>query len=234
MNKSKMIICPDCGAEAQEEDNFCGKCGSKIGIKKSSGNKNSQNSVSGKMIYIISGLFVLLIVVIVFLNQKSTGNPEASQQNIQQPAMEVMPPIDAEKIKELKNRVAKSPKDTDGLLSLANTLHDAGILDEAITYYKKYLELNKKDPDARVDLGICYTETGDNKSAISEMEQAVEYAPKHQKAHFNLGIINLKESNLQEANKYFKKCYEIDPATPTGMQAKEILDQHQNLKSKNK
>jgi Flp pilus assembly protein TadD len=96
------------------------------------------------------------------------------------------------------------------------------------------LELNIKDPDARVDMGICYNEMGDDKSALKEMEEAIEFAPKHQKAHFNIGIINLKEGNLQKANEYFKKCYELDPATTTGMQAKEILDQHQNLKSNNK
>ena len=186
------------------------------------------------MVYLFAGLFVLLIALIIFLNQKSDKLPDTSKQQTMQTPMENIPLVDDQKIKELKKIVEKNPKDMTSLIALANILHDARILDEAVLYYKKYLALNEKDPDARVDMGVCIFETGDNKTAIKEIEQALVYSPKHQKAYFNLGIVSLNESNLPKSNEYFKKCYELDPATPTGMQAKEILDQHKNLKSNNK
>ena len=234
MDKNNQLICPNCGTQAQEEDNFCRKCGSKVNFKKSAENKKTKNSVSSNMVYLFAGLIVLLIVVIIFLNQKTEKVADApKQQNVQAP-MGAMPMVDNQKIKELKKIVEDNPKDITSLIALANILHDAGMLNEAISYYKKYLAIKEKDADARVDMGICYFEMGDTESAMKEMEQSISFSPKHQKAHFNIAIINLKEGNLQKSNEYFKKCYELDPATPTGMQAKEILDQHKNLKSNNK
>jgi len=99
-------------------------------------------------------------------------------------------------------------------------------MDQAIIYYKKYLVLNEKDPDARVDLGICYFEQGDKDRAIAEMKRAITYAPKHQLAYFNLGIVTLSSGNLEEAASWFKKCIEVAPGTETARRAQELISQH--------
>lgn len=235
MSKGKTIKCPNCETDVLEDDNFCKACGFKLRGVKSAGQSNKQNLLSSRLVYIFSAVLILLVILVIFLNRNSDKKivaqpgPAAEAQ-----AMGDLPLIDHQRISELKVKVERNPKDANNLIALANTLHDSNLQAEAIEYYKKYLAINEKDPDARVDMGVCYHELGDNKTAIMIIEEAIKYSPKHQKAYFNLGIINLKEGNLQKANEYFKKCYELDTATPTGMQAKEIMDQHQNLKSKNK
>ncbi len=59
-------------------------------------------------------------------------------------------------INNLEQIVANNPADLSSLLTLANLQQDAGMFEKAITNYKKYLEVNPSDPDARIDMGVCY------------------------------------------------------------------------------
>jgi tetratricopeptide (TPR) repeat protein len=129
-------------------------------------------------------------------------------------------------IEQLRKRVDSDSTDTGTMLRLANLLHDGKFMDQAIIYYRKYLALNEKDPDARVDLGICYFEHGDKGRAIAEMKKALAYAPKHQLALFNLGIVNLSSGNLEEAAEWFRKCIDVAPGTETARRAQELISQH--------
>ena len=47
----------------------------------------------------------------------------------------------------------------------------------AIETYKKYLRLKPADADARVDMGICYYESGDSPTALKEMQTALNVRP---------------------------------------------------------
>lgn len=230
MNKKNN--CPGCGTEIELRDNFCRNCGKKLSRKQAGDKKEESNLLSGRIVYIFTIVIIVLVVLIFVLNSRSgnTKPVEAPQQTTQLQGS--VPMVDHQKISELKSMVSKNPEDASSIIVLANLLHDSGLPEDAITYYKKFLSLRESDPDARVDLGICYFELGDNASAKAEMEKAIKQSPKHQKAHFNLGIINLKEGSVEKANEYFKKCYELDASTPTGMEAKRIMEQHQSLKSK--
>ena len=237
MDGENKIQCPNCKVAIRKGDNFCAKCGTKINTTAAA--KKSSGSLPNNMIYLFGGLFVLLIILIIYLNQKQekapdkSGEPNKTAQSGGMP-MDEMPMAVRSKINELKSVVENNPKDLNSLSTWANMMHDAGTLDEAVLYYKKYLVQKENDADARVDMGICFFEMGDIASAMKEMETALTYSPNHQKAHFNIGIISLNNGDLKKSNEYFKKCYEIDPLSPTGKQAKEILDQHKNLKSSNK
>jgi tetratricopeptide (TPR) repeat protein len=71
------------------------------------------------------------------------------------------------------------------------------------------------------------------KRAISEMEKALIYSPNHELGNFNLGIVNFQSGNLDKATEYFKKCISINPKSAVAQKAKEILDQHINIKQIN-
>ncbi len=229
---TKKNNCPGCGHEIESTDNFCRNCGKKLSRKQAGDKKEESNLLSGRIVYIFTLVILVLIILIFVLNSKpgDTKPVETPQQTTQ--LSESVPMIDHQKISELKSIVSKNPEDASSIIMLANLLHDSGLPEDAIIYYKKFLSLHESDPDARVDLGICYFELGDNASAKAEMEKAIKFSPKHQKAHYNLGIINLKDGSIEKANEYFKKCYELDASTPTGMEAKRIMEQHQSLKSK--
>lgn len=134
----------------------------------------------------------------------------------------------------------ENPNDAGSKLLLANALHDAGTHDaaylpRAIEAYRSFLKAKPNDPNARVDLGICYFEVGKLDStrageffanAVKEMEAALKSDPKHQPGAFNLGIVQLYSGNFQESNKWFKKAVDLNPESDLGKRAKTILDQH--------
>jgi len=80
--------------------------------------------------------------------------------------------------------------------------------------------------DARVDMGVCYYNLGDFKTAISEMETALKYNPHHQIALLNLGIVNLSAGNLKESQDWLEKAVKENPDNDVGKRAKELLDSH--------
>ena len=119
-----------------------------------------------------------------------------------------------------------NPDDPDALLAYSHALHDSGMPAQAIVQYRRYLEFRPDDPDARVDLGICYFETKDYTNAITEMERAVAGHPTHQLGHYNLGIVNLNAGNKDKAREWFEKARDINPTSPHGQNAIQLLKEH--------
>jgi tetratricopeptide (TPR) repeat protein len=174
----------------------------------------------GRIIAIFGGLLVVGVVIIgITRNQTKTVQSGSASQSAVSPTL-------VQDIEQLRKRVQTDSTDSGAILRLANLLHDGKFMDQAVVYYKKYLALNEKDADARVDLGICYFESGDKDRAIAEMKKALTYAPNHQLAHFNLGIVNLGSGNLEAATEWFKKCIAINPQTETARRAEELIKQH--------
>jgi Flp pilus assembly protein TadD len=181
---------------------------------------------------VISGMAILaLIAVVIYLllpiNQSSPQRMTASPQPQAAASME--------QLESLQQAVDANPRDATARLRLANTLHDNGMLARAIDTYNDYLELEPKDPNARVDLGICYDQLALQDTANApryfalaarEMQTAATASPTHQPAAFNLGIVNLHMGNLEESNKWFTRAVELDPKSELGMRAQKILQQH--------
>jgi len=152
------------------------------------------------------------------------GNATASA-GAQQQAAQQQPQIDLERLESMRAYVENNPDDLTAQLRYANELHDAMLLDQAIAQYKDYLEKDPTNPDARVDMGICYFEKQQYDAAIREMERAVRDAPDHQLGHYNLGIVNLNAGNLEAARTWFEKARDIDPTSAYGRDAEQILQQ---------
>ncbi len=233
-------ICPSCGTANSAESKFCFGCGLPLdgeeyqasrpaGEKSKKQSKTKKGSDSRSNIYlIVFSLFALAVAASVILEMRnsSVGNVEAKQESNPPPASPLTNETVIKDISNLENILKSDPENNDALLQLANRLHDAKFFIRAIDMYKKYLAKNPKAADARVDLGICYFETGDSKSAVQEVEKALAIDPKHQMAMFNLGIIQLNQRNMDEAKKWFKKCVDIDPESVAGKKAEELLKQH--------
>jgi tetratricopeptide (TPR) repeat protein/predicted nucleic acid-binding Zn ribbon protein len=244
---STTVHCRLCGSENPSDSRYCSACGAVLqtatgegrtahrGAQKSDEPKHRARSdhkpqehkhqpkgglPQGRIIAIFGGLLVVGIIVIgITRNQTKTTQSGAGSQSAISPTL-------IQDIEQLRNKVQVDSTDSEAILRLANLLHDGKFTDQAIIYYKKYLALNKKDADARVDLGICYFESGDRDRAIAEMKEALTYAPNHQLAHFNLGIVNLASGNLEAATEWFKKCIAINPQTETARRAEELIKQH--------
>jgi tetratricopeptide (TPR) repeat protein len=132
----------------------------------------------------------------------------------------------AAQISAMEKRVAANPNDWQALLSLAHVCQNNRYYDKAKADYKRFLAKYPRDPNAHVDLGICYYETGNLDESRREMETALKYDPKHVSAHFNFGIVNMRAGNMKEANEWFKKTIALAPASKMGLQARQILEQN--------
>ena len=86
--------------------------------------------------------------------------------------------------------------------------------------------MQPKDADVRVDMGVCYYNLGDFKTAISEMEHALKYNPHHQIGFLNLGVVNLSAGNLEKSKEWLKKAVKENPNNDVGKRAKELLESH--------
>ena len=246
------VVCGSCGAPVTPGDEVCSQCGSELewherGEQKAAPpekpsirrkeRQKERPAGSGKKIeiwQIISLVaFVALIAFLVYneASRQSTRITSESPGNTPTQTPRVM--VD---LTPLEQAVAANPKDTGSLLHLANGLQDNGLYQRAIETYKKYLALRPKDPDARVDLGICYYQLGVSDKAnaghyyglaIGEMQQAHTDAPSHQPAVFNMGVVSLQLGNIKEATQWFQLAASMNPSSELGKRAEQMLKEHQ-------
>jgi uncharacterized membrane protein YvbJ len=253
--QSDIVVCSSCGEENKIGNDFCTSCGARLPsteknkVKNVQAPKPRQKTASGKKKFdqaqpapaparSISSKQIISVVVIVFaatvLILVAAGvfdSPAPVTLTSQQPAVpqNESPTVDLAMLKEinaLEQKVKANPDDIALLLSLAHLKNDAGLPEQAIQVYKQYLEKKPEDADARVDMGVCYYNLKDYKTAIAEMKAALKYKPEHQIAHLNLGIVNLTAGNLEESKEWLKKAVDIDPNSEVGTRAQKLLLSH--------
>ena len=234
---SDILVCTSCGVVNSASSTSCSGCGSVLVVEKKSGpvvslsakSTKTELSVTPQWLKIILAVFVVYAVVMVVYEGMNlpSGSVQRGEQSM--PQAEAQPQTDPaiiNKITDLEKLLAANPNDAETVLQFANTLHDAKFYPRAVEMYKKYIVLSPGNNDARVDLGICYFETGNLDQAVKEIESVIKRDPKHQMAMFNLGIIQLSSQNMAEAKKWFKQCIAIDPQSTAGLRAQQILEQH--------
>ncbi len=129
-----------------------------------------------------------------------------------------------EELKKLEETVKSNPENYTALLQLAHLYNDSRLYQKAIERYKVYLNKRPNEPDVLVDLGVCYYGLQDFKNADFYMKKGLSIDPRHQIGHFNLGIINLAQNNIEEAKSWWQKTININPNTDIAKKAKELLE----------
>jgi cytochrome c-type biogenesis protein CcmH/NrfG len=237
MNESHTVVCSSCGVVNASTRIVCSGCGSPLSTADQVPSKpipavKHPASKSGRLpqwLQALIGLFGVYVIAVIIMEVQSM--PSGSVQR-NQPAAAAEEHVHTDpslipRITAMEQQISADPKNAELQLQFANLLHDAKFFPRAIETYKRYLALVPDNDDARVDLGICYYETGDLKQAVSTIESVIARQPKHQMAMFNLGVIQLSAQNLAESNKWLKKCIELDPQSTAGLRAQQILQQHQ-------
>ncbi len=164
--------------------------------------------------------------------QDSSGGTQQSQGIASGQASNGQPGADVlQEIDRLRQVVDKNPDDLVSTLRLSNMLQDNGMYDQAVIYYKRYLNKMPANVDAQVDYGVTLYEGGHTQDAIEQLTQVIKADPKHQKAYFNLGIVYLNAGDINKSNDALKKCVQIDRQSDVGKQAEQILEQHANIKN---
>jgi len=95
--------------------------------------------------------------------------------------------------------------------NLGMALLQKGQVDEAISHFRRALEINPNYTNAHNNLGNILSKRGQLDEAIAHYQRALEIAPNYANAHSNLGNALVRKGNLDEAIAHYQKALEIDP-----------------------
>ena len=94
-------------------------------------------------------------------------------------------------------------------------LYNKRKFDEAITEFKKALELNQRHYDAHFNLGIVYYAKNMHDESIAELKKAIEVDPNEPKAYYNIAFAYVAKEKVAEAISEYKKAIDLFAAKKT-------------------
>jgi tetratricopeptide (TPR) repeat protein len=135
-------------------------------------------------------------------------------------------PLHAEsEIKFFQDAAKHDPSNGAIWTNLGNLLMDNARYPEAIDAYEKVLELDPKNVNVRVDMGICYRRVGRSDRAAEEFRKAISINPTHPFAHRNLGIVLAFDLNdKKQAIKEFEEYIKLSPDTPDSQKIRNMVN----------
>lgn len=107
--------------------------------------------------------------------------------------------------------VKKSPDSFSANNNLGEVLLKKGQLDEAISYFRKTIQLNPTLDVAYLNLGVSLYEKGILNEAIVCFQKAIQLNPNYPGAYNNLGNIFCAKEQFEEAIKYYQKAIQLNP-----------------------
>ncbi len=120
-------------------------------------------------------------------------------------------PVWGSNIKLWKDATKKAPLKDRVHANLGLAYEQKGLLDEAITEYKKCLRINPVNVEAIFDLGNAYHKKGWLDKAIAQYRKSISLDFQHTKSQFNLGIMLYKKGLNYEAIKAFEETLRLNP-----------------------
>ena len=94
---------------------------------------------------------------------------------------------------------------------LAQALHKAGQLKEAVSHYRLAVEARSDYTDAHSNLGVALAAMGDRDGAIEQYEEALRIDPEYAPAHYNLANALEAHGKLDDAVRHYERSLQIDP-----------------------
>lgn len=191
------------------------------------------------VIIVIVAVFALSSVVGAIASVVQSERAQDSSTYTVESADEQFQPL----VDDLDASLADDPENADTLLSAASyctqwgstvamlattdaeTSHANEILDRAIGYYDRYLELEDSN-DARVSRALCFYYQEDTTAAVDALEEITVASPDYAPAWLDLGIIYEAQSNDEDAASAYGKALEADADGSQGVRdtAQERLD----------
>ncbi len=118
--------------------------------------------------------------------------------------------IDAAAEKFIQKFKQRPQKAASGLMSLGGALTSTGNLSQAITAYRKAVQVDPYNKNAHLNLGGYLAQTGKLKEAMEEYVKAMQIDPMSAPAHYGLGLVMQKGRQPEEAIKLYKRALELD------------------------
>ena len=138
--------------------------------------------------------------------------PPPAQTGPSQPTGNPMEAV-RQQIAALKEAIDRNPRNFDALVQLGNLYMDAAKYPQAIDYYERALAVSE-NPDVRVDLGICYKQSGQLDKALAAFRKAGAEAPNQWQPMFNAAIVLGEMQRFDEARALIGELKKIRPNNP--------------------
>ena len=135
------------------------------------------------------------------------------------------PTLDQARVQELQASITGNPKNVDAVIQLGNTYFDAERWNDAITWYRRALELDPKNADASTDLGVSLYYSNRADEALAQFEKSLKISPTHTKTLLNKGIVlAFGKQDLKGAAVEWEKVVTLAPNSPEGQAARRALE----------
>ena len=95
--------------------------------------------------------------------------------------------------------------------NLGNDLFERGQVDEAMTHYKRAVDIEPHYATAHYNLGGVLRQKGQPDEAIAQFRKALEIQPLYSMAHYNLGEVLRQKGEVDEAIAHYQRALEIHP-----------------------
>jgi Flp pilus assembly protein TadD, contains TPR repeats len=113
-----------------------------------------------------------------------------------------------------RHAIAAVPDNYLGYDNLGKALQDQGRKDDAVSCWKKAVEIAPQYAQAQYNLGTVLLEQGKDEEAILHLKAAVKAAPADANAHQNLGNAYLKLGKLADATVQYAESAALMPNVP--------------------
>lgn len=152
------------------------------------------------------------------------GAPPASRAPVQLPSFG-----DMQAVEQLKEHLRHEPDDVATRTRLAHALFDLGNYRQSIEHYQLILEIRPTDADVRTDLGIAYRRTDRSDLAAAAFRRAIQDAPRHRNAHYNLGVVLAHDlDDPAGAVAAWERFLELAPDAPNSADVRQAVQDLQN------
>jgi tetratricopeptide (TPR) repeat protein len=135
------------------------------------------------------------------------------------------PALDQARLQDLQKTLSSDPKNVKAVIELGNTYFDAERWDDAITWYRRAIELDPNDADASTDLGVSLYYSNRADEALAQFEHSLKISPQHTKTLLNKGIVlAFGKQDLRGAAAEWEKVVTLAPNSPEGQAARRALE----------
>ncbi len=128
----------------------------------------------------------------------------------------------------LEEKTRADPENETAWIELGNAYFDSSRHEDAVSAYRRALELDPDNANVWTDLGVMYRRSGKPHEAIKAFDRAAAVDPRHEVSRMNKGIVLLHDlQDVDGAIAAWEEVLEINPIAmaPTGRSVDEMVQQ---------
>lgn len=177
-------------------------------------------------------ILVTLLVAAVVIIVQQIGHPVANSPELPEGHPSIgagaevsVPAVDKETEKALLDRAHADPNDLEARKDLGKLYFDAGLYQDAITYFEQANQLAPNDVEVLLMLGVCQYSINDFDSAEQTWLQATKAAPEKAEPWYNLGFLYVAKTppDYDAARKSWEKVIALEPNSELAASTKDHL-----------